>query len=84
MKTASVTVTSPTNWRLKTTCKLLMDDGCQITYISKCLKEQLQLETVGTEYFSMSVFRGRSLKPKNHEIVNLTLEGRNRGSKLNK
>ena len=38
MKTASVTATSPTNWRLKTTCKLLMDDGCQRTYISKCLK----------------------------------------------
>ena len=83
MKTASVTATSPTNWRLKTTCKLLMDDGCQRTYISKCLKEKLQLETVGTEYFSVSVFGGKRLEPKNHEIVKLAIEGRNRGSKVN-
>ena len=31
----------------------------------------------------MSVFGGKRLEPKNHEIVKLAIEGRNRGSKVN-
>ena len=76
LQTARVQLMNPTTVK-KGSCRLILDTGSQRTYISRKMQMDLGLKAAGTEYLSIGAFGGGTTRAKEHDVVEIAVQGGN-------